>query len=314
MIIHHRDNISQYTMQFQKKLQYMDEFSFVPIKIVSETNTQSHIFQTPLLFTPYGIQTKENGKQTIDLSFMNKVNDPSLSQFVKNLQQIYSIVYKKYSSKYNVNQFLKQTIFDDCLRLKVNSNLPIFDQHKEKMQHISSFSYGWFLVNLHGLWFSETDVWFQWYLVQAKIIEPIRIHEYLFLEDTTDPLMHSETTTTQTKVLTKYDKMLKMGVPKEAVDRQRRIDRGNHMNSGKIPVAPPPPLPGNTTSVKRSDPPRKITSGDLQSVVLRKPSERKIKREPVVVESDSQMGFFEPPSLLDIQNTLKRLKSVKNKI
>ena len=35
----------------------------------------------------------------------------------------------------------------------------------------------------------QTDVWFQWYLVQAKIIEPIRIHEYLFLEDASEPLM-----------------------------------------------------------------------------------------------------------------------------
>ena len=99
------------------------------------------------------------------------------------------------------------------------------------------------------------------------------------------------------------------------MDRQRRIDRGDHITPGKIPVAPPPPLPGNTTSVKRSDPPRKITSSDLQSVVLKKPSERKINKHPVIVEtSDSQMGFFEPPSLLDIQATLKRLKSVKNKI
>ncbi len=311
MIIHHRDNISQYTMQFQKKMQYMDEFSFVPIKIISATDTQSHIFQTPLLFTPYGIQTKDNGKQTIDLSFMNKGNDPSLSQFVKNLQQIYMIVNKKYNAQYKVNHFLKQTIFNECLRLKVNSNLPIFDQHKEKMNHISSFSYGWFLVNLHGLWFSDTELWFQWYLVQAKIIEPIRIHEYLFLDDPQDPLF-AEPSPSQPQSQSKYDKMLKMGVPKEAVERQKRMDMSA---SKKIPVAPPPPIPGNMSSVKRSEQPRKITSDDLLKVVLKKPTERNIKRGPVIVDTtDSQMGFFEPPSLQDIQKTLKNLKSVKNKI
>ena len=70
------------------------------------------------------------------------------------------------------------------------------------------------------------------------------------------------------KFLPNTTKMLKTGVPKEAVDRQKGSDDCNHINTGNIPVAPPPPLPGNTTSVKRSEPPRKITSGDLLCVVL----------------------------------------------
>lgn len=313
MIIHYKEDISKYKLEFQRELQYTSEYSFIPLKIKRDishhsTNQDSYLLQTPLLFSPYGIQTKENKKRTIDISFMNKRNDDNLSQFLKILQTIYKIVSKKYSKRYRVNTFLKDTIFNECLRIKVNQELLIYDQNKHLLDDISSFSYGWFLINLHGLWRSDKELWFQWYLVQAKIIEPIRVQGYLFLddeehqkysdespEDSIDPQPNKPIINDD-----KYRKMLKMGVPQEAIELQRRID-------SKIP--PPPPI-----LFKSSDPtstregPRKITASDLKSVVLKKAT-NEVKTKIRV--SDDQMGFFEPPSLDAIQMMLQNLKPIK---
>ena len=122
MIIHYKDDISNYKIEFQRELQYTSEYSFIPLKIKHDSsNQESYLFQTPLLFSPYGIQTQENKKRTIDVSFMNKRNDDNLSQFLKSLQTIYKIVSKKYSKRYHVNTFLKDTIFFGSINV-LNTN------------------------------------------------------------------------------------------------------------------------------------------------------------------------------------------------
>ena len=314
MIIHSKESFSKYKIQCQRKLQYMDDYSFVPIKIISETSRESHIFQTPLLFAPYGLQVKEVGrKKSIDLSFMNKSNDDTLLQFFDNLNLIYSIIQKKYSKKYHVNEFLKDTMFNDSLRLKVNPGTLFYDQHKTPLDTISSFSYGWFLINLHGLWISDKEVWFQWYLVQAKIIEPIRFHEYLFIDEAIDDTPFATATKdkegSKEKADDKYDKMLKMGVPKDAVDRQRCMDMNQVPLSRKVPK--PPPLPSSGGLGPGSEP-KKITASDLRGITLKKSSLREETGEDPMRSEDQTMGYFDPPSLGDIQSMLKKLKPISH--
>jgi len=325
MIIHSKESFSKYKIQCQRKLQYMDDYSFVPIKIISETSRESHIFQTPLLFAPYGLQVKEVGrKKSIDLSFMNKSNDDTLLQFFDNLNLIYSIIQKKYSKKYHVNEFLKDTMFNDSLRLKVNPGTLFYDQNKAPLDTISSFSYGWFLINLHGLWISDKEVWFQWYLVQAKIIEPIRFHEYLFLDEASDdPFVTKDKAKEgpKAKADDKYDKMLKMGVPKDAVDRQRCMDMNQVPLSRKVPK--PPPLPSSRPGPGSGEGPgpgsgegpgpKKITASDLRGITLKKSSLRRDTEEDPMRSEDKTMGYFDPPSLGDIQSMLKQLKPISHK-
>ena len=93
MIIHYKDDFSRYKVICHKILKYTDEFSFIPIKVV--TSKEQGIFQTPLLFSPYGIQTRGH-KKTIDLSFMNRVNDPTLEVFYNHLIHILNIVQYSY--------------------------------------------------------------------------------------------------------------------------------------------------------------------------------------------------------------------------
>jgi hypothetical protein len=325
MIIHHKDNFAKYTVICQKPLKYIDDFSFIPIKVVNSEDTGDPcIFQTPLLFSPYGIQTNHN-KTTIDLSFMNRGNDPTLETFYNHLLNIYGIIRKRYGRKYHVNPFLKTTMFNECLRLKVTDRMTVFDQNKQSIQTIPSFSYGNFLINLHGLWISDKEIWFQWYLVQAKIIEPMSLQDYLFIDDNeSSALAASETASSATSASPdkreqpdKYDKMLKMGVPKDAVDRQRQMDLAVAPKRASVPssVPRPPPLPVPSSSASSSSSSSasttvKIEAKDLLGIKLRSSSKRVLSEKAIETTDNQEMGYFEPPSLGDIQSMLRQLKPV----
>ena len=321
MIIHYKDNPTSYKITFQKLLKYTDDFSFIPIKVSKtigeDTQSANHpkssncVFQTPLMFSPYGIQ--HNGsKQTLDISFMNRPNDSHVQIFYENLQKIFTFVNNKFSKRYNVHSFLKDTSFDVCMRLKVGTNVLVFDQMRQKIDTIHSFSYGTFLLDLHGVWISHKpnrEVWFQWYLVQAKIIEPICMQEYIFLDEQEPQHVTSKEKDDKDDKDDKYEKMLKMGVPKEAVERQKMIDSTTQSNTqpSKTRVSsniPPPPPPPPQTSMS---PFVKIQASDLQKVSLKPVS---LTPEPKTNDTNSEMGYFEPPSLGDIQSMLKQLKPI----
>jgi len=303
MIIHHKEDIKSYQIICQKKLKYLDDFSFIPIKIVRSTDkSDPGIFQTPLLFTPYGIQNQHN-KTTIDLSFMNKDNDPLVESFYNTLLYIYDFIHTKYKDTYTVNPFMKHTMFNEMIRLKVNSRLLIFDQQKQPIDTIPPFSYGCFMMNLHGLWISDKDIWFQWYLNQGKIIEPISLAEYGFIDDIIPTPALSSDPQTQDK----YDKMLKMGVPKEAVDRQRQLDQpGNVPPPLKSGIPPPPPLPHPTHLHTKSKSPLMISSSDLINVKLKQTKTK--TKDPSTQDTQDRMDV---PSLSDILQQLQKLKPIQ---
>ena len=207
IIIHHSENIKSYHLFIKKPLKYSDKFTFIPLRLEKDKGFIKFILQTPLLFTPYGIKKTQNGKNIIDLSFQNIENDKSQSIFYKNLKYIYETVYNKYKYDYIVNDFLKNTVFNDCLRLKINDNTKIFDESKNIIKKIDNYSYGNFIIELEGLWLNEDNIWFQWNLLQARIKMPTYLTEYSFIDEIIDH-----------KINYKYDKMLKMGVTKAAVE------------------------------------------------------------------------------------------------
>ena len=291
MIIHHSENIKSYHLFIQKPLKYSDKFTFIPLRFKKTEEFIKCIFQTPLLFTPYGICKTQNNKNIIDISFQNIENDKSQILFHKNLKYIYDTVYEKYKYDYIVNDFLKKTDFNDCLRLKINDNTKIFDESKNMIEKIENYSYGNFIIELEGIWLNEDNIWFQWNLLQAKIKIPTYLNEYSFI----DEIIEKKTITD------KYDKMLKMGVPKAAVERQRLLDGNGTSNKG---IPPPPPPPGMLPEKKINSIP-KIKASDLRNVVLKKgkPIDKKpIKRDP---------NHFEPPTLEELQTTLSRLRKTR---
>ena len=291
MIIHHSENIKTYHLFIKKPLKYSDKFTFIPITLKKDKDFIKCIFQTPLLFTPYGICKTQKDKNIIDISFQNIENDKSQRIFHKHLKYIYDSVYEKYKYDYIVNDFLKSTDFNDCLRLKINSNTKIFDESKNIIEKIENYSYGNFIIELEGLWLNEDNIWFQWNLLQAKIKLPTHLTEYSFVDEI---VVH--------KIDDKYDKMLKMGVPKAAVERQRLLDgRGNSKGIPKPPPPPPGMLPERSTTTTVP----KINASDLRNVVLKKG--KKIDKKPIKKDPN----HFEPPTLEELQTTLSRLRKTR---
>ena len=279
MIIHHKD-INTITLGIKNKLKYSDDYTFIPLQILHNNVFNDCIFQTPKLFIPYGIQELENHKKILDLSFQNIENDIELFHFKLSLNKIVRCIQKKFN-QYNVHSFFKQTNYDDCIRLKIDT-MKIYNQTKEEINTIHSFSYGIFIILLRGLWVNNNDIWFQWILLQSRIEVPIILNEYSFINETHE---HDKT---------KYDKMLKVGVPIDAVNRQRKLD-------STIPPPPPPP-PANFLKSKVSQSIPKIKASDLQNVVLKKTT--KIKKPKLIRKSN----HFEPPSLEELQITISKLK------
>jgi hypothetical protein len=287
MIIHHSEDLSKYQVSLCKPLKYSEDFTFVPIKISNKDVNHKCIFQTPNLFTPFGIQVLPNTKRIIDISFQNSENDNTHFKFLENLKLIYKSVYHKYKDKYTVNNFIKQTDYKECIRLKLSQNTSIYDDEKNIIRNIDKFSYGKYIIQLEGIWINKGDIWFQWMLLQAKVRLPTHLRGYSFIDEIHEVSIKED----------KYTKMLKMGVPKEAVNRQKMLD-------GKIPPPPPPPPNlGSKNNNSYSIP--KIKASDLQNVVLKKCkpiSKPKIRRDP---------NQFEPPTIEELQSTLSRLRPTK---
>ena len=71
MIIHHQEDFSNYKLCLCKSLKYSDTFTFIPIQIYQKIYSEC-IIQTPLLFTPFGIQETQNKKKLLIYPFRIK--------------------------------------------------------------------------------------------------------------------------------------------------------------------------------------------------------------------------------------------------
>ena len=313
MIIHHSENLKKYSLCIQKPLKYSDKFTFVPLRLQKDNNYLKCIFQTPLLFTPYGIQQTPNNKSIIDISFQNMENDKSQKVFYKNLKHIYDCVYHKYKYDYIVNDFLKNTDFNECLRLKLTSNTSLFNESKAPIEKIDKYTYGTFIIELEGVWLNDDNIWFQWNLLQGKIKTPTYLSEYSFIDDIASGSIQPNSIQPNSNQpnSNKYDKMLKMGVPREAVDRQKRLDGYNIPPPPPPPGAPPMP-PGAPPNNNTNDIP-KINASDLRNVVLKKG--KHISKNPKNPKNPKKKiknnNNFEPPTKEELQTTLSRLRPTK---
>ena len=295
MIIHHK-NLKEISLGKKNSLKYSEDFEFVPLRIFHNGNFKECIFQTPKLFLPYGKQRLDNGKYVIDVSFQNKDNDKDTKIFLETLKEILHCIKEKYEKyeNYNVNSFLKKTKFDYTMRLKVSLNSKFYDNSRNHLYKIDPFSYGTFIIGLEGLWIHNNEIWFQWYLLQARLDKPKFIDDYAFIEE------NSENSDKSIKENVKYIKMRSMGVPEGAIELQKQIDV---KTMKKCSIPPPPPPPPCFMSNKTTSNPVKIKASDLQSVVLKK--SKYIEKKKIYTKA-----AFEPPSIEELQTTLSNLKKI----
>ena len=174
MILLGKLDIDIKNINFKKELKYSNHFSFVGLTYLKK----DILIQTPKLYCQYGINEKYD-KNFIDLSFRNIENDKSVNNLKNNLEKIYNLIKDKYK-KFNVVNYIKNL----NLRLKVKENMQVYDQKKNKIDKLLPNTYGNYIIYLQGFWIIENDIYFQWYVLQAKIDLPLFLEEYSFIDET----------------------------------------------------------------------------------------------------------------------------------
>tara|TARA_Y100000361_G_C11157384_1_gene345042 strand:- start:1596 stop:2315 length:720 start_codon:yes stop_codon:yes gene_type:complete len=177
MILLGKSDIDINNINFKKELKYSNHFSFVGLSYLKK----DICIQTPKLYCQYGINDKYD-KNFIDLSFKNIENDKSVENLKNNLEKIYNLIQNKYK-KYNVVNYIKNL----NIRLKVKENMQIYDQKKNKIDKLLPNTYGNYIIYLQGFWIIEKDIYFQWYVLQAKIDLPLFLEEYSFIDEIPKP-------------------------------------------------------------------------------------------------------------------------------
>ena len=283
MIFFHKDiKFKKENVRFKKEKQYSSDFTFIPIQY----NKEDILIQTPYCFVPFGINqfSKISNKKYLDVSFQE-----NNKEFIKDcFQFFYDIVNDKYSDKYHVEPFLKKSQFSNLMmRFKVNEDCLFFDQNKKRINTFETKIFGIFIIQLSGLWIMNQKMWFNWNILQAKMTLPIKLKEYAFLDDQVKevkfippppppppppsrPPPSPRPPPPPPPSLNKYNQMLKLGIPKEAVEHKKKVDR--------------------------------IQASDLQKVVLRKTVHEKNKK---VNNKDNYT-----PSIDEIRNALQSLQKI----
>ena len=242
--------INPKNINIKKKLKYSEYCTLIPIKY----NNDDLIIQTPKMYIPFGEKFVYNNKNKkyVDISFLNIENDNNIKIFYDNLNIIYDKINNFY--EHNLDDIIKKYNKNNLLRLKITKNILIFNQKRENIDKIINNTYGSFIIHLYGLWLMNDTLYFHWELLQCKLDIPIYLSEYSFIDDV-KPIFNKVKGKGKSKgkgiippppppppINSKYDIMIKMGIPKDAVLQKMRLENN----------------------------PKKINPQDLQNVTLKK--------------------------------------------
>ena len=180
--------------------------------------------------------------------FCCNCTDNNIQIFYDNLLLIHDKIYNFYNG-YNLDDIIKKYNKNELLRLKMSKDILIYDQNKKLTNKIINNTYGSFIIHFQGLWLINDNLYFHWELLQCKIDMPLYLDEYCFIDD----IKHIPKNKGKGKgkdILPpppppsnpKYDMMIKMGIPKEAVLQKMRLE----------------------------ETPKRINPHDLQNVTLKK--------------------------------------------
>ena len=231
----HNQPINFKDINIKKFLKYSDNYTLIPIKY----NNNDLLIQTPKMYIPFGEKTLYD-KKYLDLSFQNIMNDKNIGLFYHNLETIHGKVLKLFH-EYNVDDLIKTYNNTNLLRLKITRDILNYDNNQNIIDKIINNTYGYFIIHLKGLWLNnEGNIYYYWELLQSKIDVPLYLSEYSFIDDLPKgykgkgngykgkgksiPPPPPPPQLIQPKPLTKYDKMIKMGVPTNAVENKKKID------------------------------------------------------------------------------------------
>lgn len=167
-----KDTFDSKKLKLKRYRQFTNDFKFYPLLY----DNKQLVYQTPLLYVPYGIQTIEE-KQYLTLSTINNNHDKQVQKFTHTLHSIEFFLQSQLKNKDDINILKKDTI-----RVKLYNCL-YFDEYKRSINDIPSNVYGYFIINIYGVWKCNQVYYIQCYLLQCKLCMPFYLTNYGFQEE-----------------------------------------------------------------------------------------------------------------------------------
>lgn len=224
--------IEKQKIRFKRKISYSDKLCILPIKY---NNDDELIVQTPVLFCPFG----EGNYNSLDISLLNSEDNVNIKDLEALLEYIDALFEKKYKRKYN-SFIIKDSFYPARIRTHINKECVYFDEHS-KMVNIGGLearTHAKFLLHFKELWVKKDKYGVNIDVIQVKIYkldkEPPKDYSFIDSDTEDDP---------DADMPEKYKKMIKVGIPREAVLLKMERDKTlGGITGGKIVLKKTAPI------------------------------------------------------------------------
>lgn len=233
-------------VKFGKQQPYQINYDLIPVYYdILKNNSQSLIIKTPRLFIPHTIFNRNNTSTSttntngyLDIIFLNEKCDNNVSLFKKWIKKLETRVIKILSRRKSLSNILETREFTSILKddeyyksskmyltIQTDKNECIdTDNNIIPKWQFQSPCYGFFIIQIKNIWINVNKWGINLYtqgamILYSQIADPPQIKiQYMFSEEIElyKPIgTHPE--------YSKYFKMLKMGVPLDAVKMKMSI-------------------------------------------------------------------------------------------
>ena len=225
------------SIKFKKRIALTKDIWHIPIKY-GELNQYIYI-QTPVLISPFGIKTYNN----LDVSLID--NNSTFYQLIIALNKL---VTKKYSTMDFISSTKPDSFYPDRLRLNISERayIKVYDESQKlvSMDHLKPRTYAKYIVSPRSIWIKNNRVGINWNICQIKLYLTANYlpDNYAFLED--EPVAAAKNNIVPA-AYDKFFRMLKNGVPKEAIKMKMKMEQIDpailEMKPIEFSNLPPPP-------------------------------------------------------------------------
>ena len=269
------------------------------------------IIQSPIIFIPFGL-SMYNNKTYLDISFVNINSDKEMQLFKKTLDNINSNVIKKIKKKnknLKFNSSIKKSsnIYPDRFRLSIKDDILVFNENKQiiDFSYIQPKMYVKILIHPECIWNNEDSFGITWNVLQLKLYTKLILNTYSFIDDETS---NNDNKYKDDPKYQKYFKMIKMGVPIDAIKHKMICDNldpnildsnsnNTILNKSNTGPPPPPPLP-------------KLNPINMLEQIKNSKKQKANKKEITkTISKDTPLCFR--PSANEIMEQLNKLKNKK---
>ena len=287
---------------------FSSNLSFFPLFYnYSDSNSKKKsplICQINDLYSKYGVNTySKTSKKSIDL-----ILSEELSDLINNFNILNTLLESKLKEKITIP--IRESKYDKFIRCKIPDFCKIYSSNEEliEIDNIKSRMFCDCIIQFRGIWILEESdhvkkVWYDLNLLQVRLDTPVFLKDYAFIDSKkTEISVKTETDCVNNININinninskpdKYKKMLAMGIPKCAVDRQMKLDGVTTATHVKVKCG---------LSINDM-----LKNSFKKGINLKKSAP--VKRSPV--KSWKPEGGHNAPSLSEITHALKFLKKIK---